>query len=199
MSAKSLRINEPVIHRGRCDVSSDSAFAGQHFSEMYTDVITNVVSSLLERYDTDSLQLLKNFEMTLEEDSACSEDFITTNCPDVDTRRFLQENNQLMLYKVHKKIPPRLNIDGIANLFITDKSLIHLFPNIAILICLYLTLPCTSCEAERSFSCLRRIKTYLRTTMTQNRLSNEAILNVHSSLTSLLHNEMKEFYFTNQR
>ena len=156
---------------------------------MYTDVIPNVVSSLLKRYDTDSLELLKNFEMTLEEDSACSEDFITTNFPDVDARRFLQEKNQLMLYKVLKKIPPRLNIDGIAKLFMTDKSLIHLLPNIAILIRLYLTLPCTSCEAERSFSCLRRIKTYLRTTMTQNRLSNEAILNVHSSLTSLLDKE----------
>ena len=78
-SAKSLRTNEAVIRRGRYDVSSASASAAQHFSEMYTGVITNVVSSLLERYDTDSLELLKSFEMTLEEDSACSKDFITTN------------------------------------------------------------------------------------------------------------------------
>ena len=90
---------------------------------------------------------------------------------DVDARPFLQEKNQLKLYKVHKKIPPRLNIDGIAKPFMTDKSLTHLLPNIAILIRFYLTLPCTSCEAERSSSCLRRIKTYLRTTITQNRLS----------------------------
>ena len=48
-SAKSLRINEPVIRRGRCHLSSPSASAAQHFSEMYTDVITNVVSYLLER------------------------------------------------------------------------------------------------------------------------------------------------------
>ena len=46
-SAKSLRINELVIRCRRCDVPSASAFAAQHFSETYTDVITNVVSSLL--------------------------------------------------------------------------------------------------------------------------------------------------------
>ena len=91
-SAKSLRINEPVICRGRCDISSASTSAAQHFREMYTDAITNVVSSLLERYDTDSLELLKSFEMMLEEDSACSEDFITTNFSGVDARRFLHDS-----------------------------------------------------------------------------------------------------------
>ncbi|XP_066948596.1 zinc finger MYM-type protein 1-like [Macrobrachium rosenbergii] len=33
------------------------------------------------------------------------------------------------------------------------------------------TLPATSCSAERSFSCLRRLKTYLRSTMDQDRVS----------------------------
>jgi hypothetical protein len=30
-----------------------------------------------------------------------------------------------------------------------------------------LTMPVSTCTAERSFSCLRRLKTYLRSTMTQ--------------------------------
>jgi len=37
----------------------------------------------------------------------------------------------------------------------------------------------SSCEAERSFSSLRRLKTYLRSTMTQSRLNSIAILHVH--------------------
>ena len=44
-----------------------------------------------------------------------------------------------------------------------------------------MVLPVTSCEAERSFSALRRIKSYLRTTMKQKRLNGLALLNIHAS------------------
>ena len=37
--------------------------------------------------------------------------------------------------------------------------------------------------AERSFSALRRLKSYLRSTMGQERLNNIAILNVHNDIT----------------
>ena len=40
---------------------------------------------------------------------------------------------------------------------------------------LFLTIP-TSCTAERSFSALRRLKSYLRSTMDQEKLNNIAIL-----------------------
>ena len=43
-----------------------------------------------------------------------------------------------------------------------------------------MVLPVTSCEAEHSFSTLRRVKTYLRSTMAQERLSGLALLNIHS-------------------
>ena len=48
---------------------------------------------------------------------------------------------------------------------------------------LYLTFPVSSTTAERSFSSLRRIKTFLRSTMTQQRLNNLFILYVHSGRT----------------
>lgn len=41
-------------------------------------------------------------------------------------------------------------------------------------------IPITSVEAERSFSCLKIIKTHLRTTMLDDRLSRLAILSIHS-------------------
>ena len=55
------------------------------------------------------------------------------------------------------------------------------FPNIRMMLIYIMVLPVTSCEAERSFSALRRIKTYLRSTMKQERLSGLALLNVHNS------------------
>ena len=41
-------------------------------------------------------------------------------------------------------------------------------------------LPVTSCEAERSFSALHRVKTYLHSMMKQERLTGLALLNVHA-------------------
>ena len=46
-----------------------------------------------------------------------------------------------------------------------------------------MVLPVTSYEAERSFSALRRLKTYLHTTMSQERLNGLALLNVYKSTT----------------
>lgn len=43
------------------------------------------------------------------------------------------------------------------------------------------TIPVTSVQSERSFSCLKLIKTHLRTTMHDERLSNLAVLSIHSS------------------
>ena len=40
------------------------------------------------------------------------------------------------------------------------------------------TIPATSCSAERSFSALRRIKTFLRSTIGQYRLSSIAVINI---------------------
>ena len=56
-----------------------------------------------------------------------------------------------------------------------------LFPNIRKMLICIMVLPVTSCEAERSFSVLRRIKTYLRTTMTQDRLNSLSLLSIHNS------------------
>ena len=41
----------------------------------------------------------------------------------------------------------------------------------------------TNSTSERSFSAMRRVKSYLRSTMTQERINNLMILNVHKELT----------------
>ena len=43
----------------------------------------------------------------------------------------------------------------------------------------YIVLPSSECKAEQSFSTLRRLKTYLRSTKTQQRLNDLTILNTH--------------------
>jgi len=53
------------------------------------------------------------------------------------------------------------------------------FPNIHRLFQLACTIPVTSCECERSASSLRRLHSYLRTSMTQERLSSLALIHIH--------------------
>ena len=56
------------------------------------------------------------------------------------------------------------------------------FPNIYELLCLGCVAPVSSCEAERSFSGLRRIKTHLRNSMTVERLAGLALMHIHHSV-----------------
>ena len=64
-------------------------------------------------------------------------------------------------------------------LLLSDPAIRALFDQVVVLTRLLLTIPASSAEAERSFSALRRLKTYLRSTMSQQRLNSIAILNVH--------------------
>ncbi|CAC5416458.1 unnamed protein product [Mytilus coruscus] len=64
-----------------------------------------------------------------------------------------------------------------ATLEMTPKEL---YPNIFCILQILLTMPPSTATAERSFSALKRVKTYLRSTMGQERLSSLALLHVHS-------------------
>ena len=54
----------------------------------------------------------------------------------------------------------------------TLKGIDHMmYPNITECLKMFSTLPVTTCECERNVSALRRLKTYLRSTMSQTRLT----------------------------
>lgn len=55
----------------------------------------------------------------------------------------------------------------------------NLFPNIFILLKILIVIPVTTASAERSFSTLRRTKTYLRNTMCEERLSSLALISIY--------------------
>ena len=48
------------------------------------------------------------------------------------------------------------------------KKNIQTFPNVAIILCIYLALPVANTEGELSFSALKRVKNYLRSSLMQN-------------------------------
>jgi len=56
------------------------------------------------------------------------------------------------------------------------------FPNVAIALRIYLTLPINNCEGERSFSTLTRVKSHLQNTMGQERLVALSLLCIESDV-----------------
>jgi len=58
----------------------------------------------------------------------------------------------------------------------------EVFPNLSVALQITLTVPVTVASAERSFSKLKLIKTYLRSTMTQDRLVGLATISVESDV-----------------
>ena len=61
---------------------------------------------------------------------------------------------------------------------------------------LYLTVPITSSTSERTFSVMKRLLTYLRSTMSEKRLNNCVLLHIHKDITYIeQHGHCKRIYF----
>lgn len=70
--------------------------------------------------------------------------------------------------------------------YILSKKLEYLFPNSLIALKILLTMPVTVASGERSFSKLKLIKDYLRSTMTQERLTNLATIAIEREIVEKL-------------
>ncbi|XP_060854953.1 uncharacterized protein LOC132932593 [Metopolophium dirhodum] len=83
------------------------------------------------------------------------------------------KKNSESLQSLYKKI----------SIYIRNYNLVEVYPYIDIALRMILCTPATNCSAERSFSTLKRVKSYLRSTMKEERLNALAVLNIESELT----------------
>ena len=74
-----------------------------------------------------------------------------------------------------------------------EKDVLMMLPEFSKVLKIYSVLPISSCEAERSFSALKRLKTYLRSKMGQNRLSSLALMHLERNIVnSVLQEDMSK-------
>jgi hypothetical protein len=57
-----------------------------------------------------------------------------------------------------------------------------MFPNVHCIFTILLTMPVSTATPERTFSCMRRLKTYLRSSMTESRMNSLALMNIHHEI-----------------
>ena len=124
-----------------------------------------------ECFDQDSLKILQKVESALltgELDDSLDE------YPELNRASLCV---QLPLFR--NKYPCSSSVEAAEVLRGLPVEVQGLFDQVEVLIRILLVVPVSSCEAERSFSALRRLKTWLRSTMAQERLNNIVVCNVH--------------------
>ena len=95
--------------------------------------------------------------------------------------------NELFVLYVRKEMWHENLLD--CHKFILAQNLQCTFPNIMKLLQILITTSLTTSEAERCFSTLKRLKTFLRSTMTNRRLTALAMLSIEKTMIT----EMKDF------
>ena len=76
-----------------------------------------------------------------------------------------------------------------------SNNLVSFFPNLGISLRIFLTIPVSVASGERSFSKLKIIKTYLRSTISQERLTNLGIISIENEICENLdHNQLIDEY-----
>ena len=123
-----------------------------------------------------SLRIVPSVFMTDQEaDSSLEEELIEHYHDDLPSPSTLQQ--ELHMWKCKWKLVEKSGLPDTPSKLLehADEST---FPNIHILLRLICTLPVTSSECERSISVLRRLKTYLCSTMGQERMTGLALVHI---------------------
>ena len=145
------------------------------------------------RFDQNTMPLLKEIEMLIIKASNCvdnTEIAIPESISKLYSKDIDMEKAKGQLRMLPNLVKAFKQSEGLRMLTITNMKSIadilnkvplakDIYSEIDKLLRLYLTVPVTTCTAERSFSALRRVKTYLRSSMTEERLNNVLLLHVH--------------------
>ena len=160
-----------------------------YYRQIYFEAIDLAVTSIKNRFDHKGYKTFSQLEQLLfkacagenfenELDFIC--DFFFENFEKDDLAAELSTLHQLYQSKARDEAPTVASIKTtLSSLSIPQRMLLK---TVSKVLQLLLILPATNSTSERSFSALRRIKSYLRSTMSQARLNNLMILHYHQEL-----------------
>ena len=107
---------------------------------------------------------------------------------DVD---ILKNDHKLFGHLIFFHISSGCSVPEMFKLLVENETL-SMIPELAKAIETFHVIPATSCSSERSFRSLRRLKTYLRSTMSQERLTNLAIFHIEREFVNTVITENME-------
>ena len=165
-----------------------------YFRQQYFEVLDMLIGELNRRFNQDSFQILEEMERVLIE--SCngvaiqpSENFKSLYASDLKFDRLVVQLSMLpdLVRTTNEKyqlgIKKVTSIGTLCQLMSVCSLAKTMLSEVDRLLRIYLTVPMTSATAERTFSTLRRVKSYLRSTMTQKRLNHVILLHTHKQRT----------------
>lgn len=151
--------------------------AESFYKRKFYEILDQTICSLSTRFQSSLLEHLIEMEKFATQKVAAEKVCDFYGC-DFDPERLLLHRNMFLDFV--QTLNSQVNsVPDVLRFFKNNQNIVSMLPEYVKFIKLLLTIPVTSCTAERSFSGLRRLKTYLRSTMTSDRLNSMAILNVH--------------------
>ena len=209
--ARDHDIDEPSLpwkHKPRMTIenyfstteSDHSETRKDEYRRKYFEAIDLVVSCIKNRFDQDDFEMYALREQLLVK-AANKESFTTvfekiTNFYADDFKPNALET-QLKMLLVTLPLDAETFRDVLKQVKGLSKRQKLLIGEVVKLLILVIVMLATNAVSERSFSAMRRLYTYLRTNMSQNRLNNMIVLHVHKEKTDALKlvNVANEFIF----
>ena len=177
----------------------------QYFRVQYFSLLDKVTASIMERFDSPAWKLMNSMESLLVK--SCRGEPLSQNDIDVVLTHAAGDlNNQVLgqlaqLQNIPMSSEERSNLKSFSDILILFKkelATLRLLPQVVKLAKLICILPCSTATPERSFSQLRRIKNYMRSTMGQERLNHTMVAAVHSDVDIDVDKIMTDFIFRNE-
>lgn len=149
----------------------------EYYRRIYFAVVDTVVSCLENRFRGESLEHCKQLEIFLLKKTSSS--YIASFYNEEFNWEKLELHRNMLLDVCATKEKKIESIKDLIDFLRENNQIQDLIPEVNKLLMLYLTIPVSTCTSERSFSALRRLKTYLRNSMKQETLNNAAIMHIN--------------------
>lgn len=200
--ANHLNVNEPSLpRRRRFESGSRDGYAFpdtpvDHYRRVYYEAVDLITTCINNRFDQPGYKIYRNIEDLLlkaanAEDYDAELKFVTEFYGfDFDGLGYLLKT-QLevfsMDFAVNSESREKYQLSDVIELLKSkSEAQKDMLCEVCTLLRLLLVMPATNAISERSFSALRRVKSYLRSTMNQDRLTHLMVLHIHKELTDKL-------------
>ncbi|XP_060878264.1 zinc finger MYM-type protein 1-like [Metopolophium dirhodum] len=159
-------------------IESNKSVEDYYRTNIYYKILDSIIENLKRRISPESLSLAISVDKFMQLNYEGSLVFIDYYKDLLDINKLNIKSEMTVARNCINKINNDFNIDDLKT---TIKK--EIFPNIYKMLQVALTLPVSSATCERSFSTMRRIKTWVRTSMHQERFTNLSILHIEKDVT----------------
>ena len=160
------------------------ATAESYKISLYFPILDAIITELRNRFDSKNLDLMRAIQCC----NPLSAQFLDIEhlLPLVESYSCLNKEYLTMECRLAKQTLQNKEMQSINDVLQQVYLLKAAFPNLVKLLQISLTIAVSTAECERSFSALKRIKTFLRSTMSEQRLTDLALLSIEKQLSQNL-------------